>query len=204
MDLDNLKQVWKAQQTASFSKEQILAMRQKRSSSIAKWIFYISLAEFIFWIGISFIIPEDKDTHFYPNTELFLDVFTYLNYAVVIGFIYIFFRSYQKIKAHQTPKKLLQNIFRMRKMVQYYIICNLAMFLVGFLLVTIFMIVEQPESFNVPEAFQSSFTFLGIMIFAMLVFLGILFAGLYFFYRLLYGFLLRRLQKNYNEIKDLQ
>ncbi len=204
MDLDNLKQVWKAQQTASFSKEQILAMRQKRSSSIAKWIFYISLAEFIFWIGISLLIPEDKVTHFSSNTELFLDVITYLNYAIAISFIYIFFRSYQKIKAHQTPKKLLQNVFRMRKMVQYYIIYSIAIYLVGALLATIFMIVEQPESFNVPEAVQSSFTFWGIMIFAMLAFLGILFAGLYFFYRLLYGFLLRRLQKNYNEIKDLQ
>ena len=61
-ELDILKQNWKrnAENFPKFSEQDIYAMLHKKSSSIVKWILIISVLEFVFWLGISFLM---KDNH---------------------------------------------------------------------------------------------------------------------------------------------
>lgn len=203
MDLDNIKKVWKAQQTASFSREEILAMLQKKSSSIAKWIFYIGLAEFAFWLMLSFVLPESS-LELNKNSKLFIEILSYVNYAIIIGFIAIFFINFRKIKAEENITQLLKNIFRTRKTVQYYIVYNLSMFVFSFILIVVWLMTTEPEFLKISEQMRANSIFWIGFIFGILIFMVIILTILYFFYRLLYGFLLRRLNNNYKEIQQLQ
>lgn len=203
MELDSLKKVWKEQQTASFSREEILAMLKKKSSSVAKWIFYISLAEFAFWILLSFIIPESK-LELNKSTQNFIEILTIINYIVIISFIVAFFSNYRKIKVEQNIKQLLKNIFKIRKTVQYYIIYNLAMIVISIILSTLWIMAYNADILNIPAEMKDNSIFWGGFILSLLIFILIILTVLFFFYRLLYGFLLRRLKKNYSEIKQLQ
>ncbi len=203
MDLDNIKKVWKEQKNASFSRDEILAMLQKKSSSVAKWIFYISLAEFAFWIVLSIVFPENE-IEVDDTTAKFVNVMTYINYGIVIAFIIIFFQNYLKIKASQPINKLLKNIFNVRKTVQYYIIYNIAMFIITLIIGTLLFLSSDESSITIPKHVKNSNAYWVGVIVGITFFASILLTALYFFYKLLYGFLLRRLQKNYDEIKDLQ
>lgn len=203
MDLDNIKKVWKAQQTASFSREEILAMLQKKSSSIAKWIFYIGLAEFAFWLMLSFVLPESS-LELNKSSKLFIEILSYVNYAIIIGFIAIFFINFRKIKAEENITQLLKNIFRTRKTVQYYIVYNLSMFVFSFILIVVWLMTTEPEFLKISEQMRANSIFWIGFIFGILIFMVIILTILYFFYRLLYGFLLRRLNNNYKEIQQLQ
>ncbi len=203
MDLDNIKRVWKEQKNTSFSREEILAMLHKKSSSVAKWIFYISLAEFAFWIILAIVFPE-SDIKPDNTTINFINTTTVVNYVIVITFIIIFFRYYLKIKANQSINKLLKNIFNVRKTVQYYIIYNIAMFVISTIIGVVLILSSDESSIRIPEHVKDSNAYWAGVIVGITFFASILLTALYFFYKLLYGFLLRRLQKNYDEIKDLQ
>ncbi len=203
MDLDNIKKVWKEQKNASFSREEILAMLQKKSSSVAKWIFYISLAEFAFWIILSLVVPE-RDVKIDRTTNSFMNFIAYTNHIIIIIFIIIFFRNYLKVKANQSINKLLKNIFNVRKTVQYYIIYNIAMFVISTIIGAVLILSSDESSIRIPEHVKDSNAYWAGVIVGITFFSSILLTALYFFYKLLYGFLLRRLQKNYDEIKDLQ
>ena len=56
-ELELLKKDWQKQEQGlpKLSYDQIYNMIWKKSSSVVKWIFYVSIVEFLFWITISFI-----------------------------------------------------------------------------------------------------------------------------------------------------
>ncbi len=202
MELDNFKKVWKEQETASFNREEILAMLKEKSSSVAKWIFYISIAEFFFWIGMSFILPENQ-SEIGENATFFMKIVTYVNYVIVIGFILFFFFNFKKIKAEQNIKHLLKNILNLRKTVHYYVAYNLSLFIGATLIVSILMFNDDTARINIPENMQGNILFWAIVILSFVVVTAVFSIVLYLFYRLLYGFLLKRLQRNYEEIQQL-
>ncbi len=203
MNLDNIKQVWKQQKTENFSREEILKMLQKKSSSVAKWIFYIGLIEFVFWLLLS--LSSSDNEKIIDNTTLsIIDYFSLVNYPICILFITLFFFNYKKIGAHQTIKELLQNIFRMRKTLQAYIIYNISMLSIA-LSVSVFSLISHNDKLlQIPSNTEHPILFtLGFLV-GIILFIGLFCTILYFFYKLLYGFLLKRLSENYNEIKELE
>lgn len=203
MELDNLKKVWKEQQTATFSRDEILKMLKQKSSSIAKWIFYISLGEFAFWILFALALPDSK-LNLSENSKLLIEVLNWTNYTVIVVFIIAFFLNFQKIKAEQNITQLLRNVFRTRKTVQYYIIYNLSMFAISIGPTLVWVIFNDYTILRLPKELKSDTAFWVGFVFGTLLLTAIILVILYFFYRLLYGFLLRRLQNNYQEIKELQ
>ena len=60
--LDKLKKEWqnREQELPKLSYNSIYNMLLKKSSSIVKWIFIISIIELLFWIGLNLVIPEDN------------------------------------------------------------------------------------------------------------------------------------------------
>ena len=60
--LDLLKKEWQSreQNLPKVSQNDIYKMILKKSSTIVKWIFIISIAELLFWIGLNFIIPKEN------------------------------------------------------------------------------------------------------------------------------------------------
>nr|WP_310559009.1 hypothetical protein [Flavobacterium sp.] len=202
-ELDLLKKDWKRNENSyqQISEVDIYKMLHKKSSSIVKWILVISVLEVIVWTAISFFFNADQYL-IEMHGESFIVYFRYLtilNYFVVAVFIYMFYKNYKNISTVTSTKKLMQDILKTRKTVKYYVWYNLAMIVVCSIIafaMALYMNPQMSQITNNNKAFA-------ITICVMVLFIT-LFVGLFWlFYRLIYGTLLRRLFRNYNELKKI-
>lgn len=209
-ELDLLKKDWKQQEAAlpKVSYDDIYQMLLKKSSSIVKWIFIISILELLFWGVLNVFL---SDAEFWERMELIhLKEFTIIvygiSYAVTFFFIYCFYKNYKKISAVDDAKTLMKNIINTRKTVKYYIAFVIISTAITSLIYAYFTIDYHTATTEVEDVAKYTFTptqwikFLGAMVIGILGFLGVI----WLFYRLLYGILLRRLNKNYKEIQNLE
>jgi len=208
-ELELLKKDWKNNEPEfeQVSSKEIYAMLQKKSSSIVKILFYISIAELVFWILINalpFFSSEaykEKINLVYKNDMVYYIVLT-ISYAIIILFIYLLFKSYKNISTTDSIKGLMQRILKTRKIIQYYVIYNLTVVFFGMIAGTYFGIVNDPEiqeqfnGFNQTEVIMT----MGIVVIFMLMTILLMWV----FYRILYGILIRRLLKNYKELQKLE
>ncbi|MFN7015262.1 MAG: hypothetical protein ACK4ON_13435, partial [Bacteroidia bacterium] len=148
-ELDLLKKAWK-KDTHSYeqvSETEIYKMIHKKSSSIVKWILIISILEFALWALVNIVFNTDdaiKSLHA-ENFAVYLKILTYINYAVVVFFIYSFYRNYAKISAITSTKQLMQDIIKTRKTVQYYVWYNLFMIFISTILGFVMAFVYNPK-----------------------------------------------------------
>lgn len=210
MDLANYKKVWKDQpeERNKVSSLDIYKMTQSRSSSIVKWIFIIGLVEFIFWFSISYFGTKNGDLEPYEKLNLisFIDNINYLHYMVVVLFLILFYRNFSLISTVDDTKTLMKNILLVRKTVKWYVYYNLIN-LVVFSIVFTFLIFNTPNAINIIygldiensdlENFMLKYLILQIVIIAVMTLL------LWLFYYLLYGILLKKLNKNYKDLIKL-
>lgn len=208
-ELDLLKKAWKKDPHVyeQVTENQIYQMIHKRSSSIVKWILMISIAEFVLWSAIGlFFVDENylKTLEMYHIDTLF-KVISVLNYAVVIFFIFMFYKNFKTISTTDTVKKLMNSIIKTRKTVQYYIWYNLGMFAFIFIIVVISQIIYDPNINSLIESTkdvnpQVFWVIIGLTYF---VLFALTFGLFWLFYRLIYGFLMKRLHKNFEELKKI-
>ncbi len=209
-ELEILKKDWKKNENIfdQVTEKEIYGMLHKRSSSIVKWILIISVLELLLWSGISFLTSDES----YSKTlkayhlDTIMPVITIINYGVILFFIYLFFKNYKAINTTDTVKQLMQNILKTRKTVQYYVWYNIGMTIFSFVLVFIFQFMYDKNIEKLVEKMSDSFSpsmfyFLMILIYitVITVFIGLI----WMFYKVLYGILMRRLQKNYYELKKI-
>ena len=213
-ELDLLKKAWQKDSHSyeQISEVEIYKMLHKKSSSIVKWIFYISLFELGFGFILSLVMSFTKyDTR---NVELLKKwniyevyvAFSVIIYLVVFYFIYKFYLMYKNISVVDNTKQLLSSILKTRKVVKNYVIFNLSTF--AFLFITIFSLglyhgyvdtmfkngIEHPV---IPLKKAIICVFIVVIVTVVLTFL------VWLFYRLLYGILLRKLKRNYEELKKI-
>src|SRR6056297_3335629 len=123
--LDLLKKDWKKREGSlpQLSYDQIYKMLWKRSSSIVKWIFVISIIEFLFWALINIFMADQEYWKEMERIHLkeFTVVIYVINYAITFFFIYCFYKNYRKISSTDNAAQLMKNILRTRKTVKYYI-----------------------------------------------------------------------------------
>ncbi|MUP47195.1 hypothetical protein E0K83_15755 [Gramella sp. BOM4] len=207
-NLDLLKKDWKKQEAnlPHLSYEQLYKMIWNRSSSITKWIFFISIIEFL---GMSLLNIFLADEELYAQLELynltnFNIIYNILHYGITFFFIYRFYINYKKINATDNASQLMDSIMRTRKTVKNYIGFVLISGAVAF---TIAMIIIAKSDNLIPgeqtsEVFGLTewLIFIGVSVLMLAILLG----GLWLLYRLIYGILLRRLYKNYKELKRLE
>ncbi|MBO2545625.1 hypothetical protein J0871_14475 [Salegentibacter sp. BDJ18] len=208
--LDLLKKDWKKREgnIPQLSYDEIYKMLLKRSSSIVKWIFVISILEFLFWALITIFWADHE--YWAEMERIHLKEFTVVTYAINYGitffFIYCFYKNYRRISSTDSVAKLIKNILRTRKTVKYYIGYILISTALITLIYTYFFMNYHATNTVVEDVEKYSFTplqwlmFAGIMLGGLAVFLGII----WLFYRVIYGILLRRLNKNYKELKKLE
>lgn len=209
-ELELLKKDWQKQEGnyPQLSYDQIYKMIWKKSSSIVKWIFVISILEFLFWALIT-IFFADND-YWKEMERLHLREFTIVayivNYGITFFFIYLFYKNYRRISSTDDATTLMKNILKTRKTVKCYIGYILISTAIVTLVYTYFAFYYHPETVQVEDASNYTFTFMQWAIFSgvMIVGLAILLALIWLFYRLIYGILLRRLNKNYKELKKLE
>ncbi|NKI26355.1 hypothetical protein HCG49_07245 [Arenibacter sp. 6A1] len=210
-ELELLKKDWqkKGEQLPKLSYKEIYTMLWKRSSSIVKWIFYISIIEFLVPHLIYFLPAMSKSLAVWKDLGLgnYLVFSTVLQYTIVLYFIFQFYKRYKEISALDDAKQLMKNILKTRKTVKYYVIFCLSLILISFLVMAggIYLN-EDPmsvlgnsyaiEQLN-PEKLKVSLS-ISIVI---LGFVVTLVMG--FIYFLLYGILLKKLLKNFKELQDI-
>ena len=212
-ELELLKSRWQKQdvQMPQLTYDEIYKMILKKSSSIVKWILFISIGEIILWTGLALLVPDSsqKFTSDIGLKQLML-FSNILYYTVFIFFIILFYRNYRKISTTDSIKDLMGNIIRTRKTVKYFIIYNLVSVFVMLLVVNIFYYTNQDLIFNLMvkdygvlstmEKEQFFTTFFLIQLIMGLVVIGLILL----FYRFVYGTLLRRLKRNYQELQKME
>jgi len=195
-NLENLKDVWKNQEASKirFSQDDIGQMVQKKSTSIVKWILIISLLEFIL-PNLLFIFTDfDATKQFYQQYGLSnsMMMYTAIHILVIIGFIFVFYKNYKNISSESTVKNLLGNILKTRRTVKYYIYYNLT--IMGIIGINIFYSVYNSIEFQ--NTLAEGTSMLKIWVISIILLCLALFI-FWVFYRIIYGFFLRKLKKNY-------
>ena len=212
-ELELLKQQWqnREQELPKLSYDDIYKMLLKKSSSIVKWIFYISVAELVFWTVLSLFVPESSkkfsDDIGLHNALLVLNIISHL---IVITFVFLFYKNYRKISTTDSVKNLMKNILRTRKTVKYFVIYNVGASILMIIGLNIYYYLNQDVIFEMMVTDYgiskniSQEKFVRVFFVVQFVF-GLIMIGLMLlFYRLLYGTLLLRLNKNYKELKKLE
>lgn len=205
-ELDLLKKDWKKQEAnqPKLSYNDIDKMILKKSSSLVKWIFYVSLLELGFGVlsvVLIFILkPEAMEN---SNTPAWFNWFYYFSSVVVFYFIYKFFMNYKKISTTSSIKDLMQNIITTRKTVKHYVMYSLSA-------IAVTVCVAVPTGFIAEaggmdqfraEATLTSYLMLALITILLACLIVLVFYGIYY---LLYGLLTKKLKRNYKELKQLK
>lgn len=209
--LDILKSKWQSQKTdfPQYSSDQIKKLLHHKSSSIVKWILIIAIIEFVFFAGIGLIAHQTNKDHNF--IEIFGDVFYYgtmvFHYIVVFIFIYLFYKNYVNISADQPSRSLMKTILKTRKTMKYYIWYNMIYILVTGIWGTSIAINNDPNFIEIKESatFEGhEMLFYTVTFGSMLIVILLMCTLLFLIYMLIYGILLRRLKRNYMELKKME
>ena len=209
-ELEILKKDWKKNENSfkQVTELDIYKMLHKKSSSIVKWIFIISLLEFSLWGILSFCMQDlDYMKSFNEmHVEHLLLPFNIIGYITILYFFYQFFMNYRKISVTDDLKKLMSNILRTRKTVKQYVMFNIGYAIVSVILVSYIFLNYDPKTITLMHQMAKdghSMLFYSISIIFMLIYMAICILIIWLFYKLVYGILLKRLVKNYQELKKL-
>lgn len=213
-ELELLKKDWrkKEEHLPRLTYEEIYKMIWKRSSSLVRWIFYISIIEFLL-PHLLYLIPSFREGMNYDfsrklGIENLLIALTVIQYLVAIYFIFEFYKRYREISVLEDAQKLIQRIFRTRRTVKHYVIFCLSIVLLIFAVFVagIYMDENLMETLDLDAKTQQmdpgqlKWIMVGVMAAAGIVFTALI--GVIYF--LLYGLLTRKLYRNYQELKRME
>ena len=210
-ELDLLKKDWNKDDDRypKLTYNEIYKMILKKSSSIVKWIFIISLLEFVFWTGISLLLKDTDGIKRFDQLEadaLFIPL-AIVGYAILAFFFYLFFRNYKRISTTDSAKVLMENILKTRKTVKQYVAFNLIYLVIATAFV-LYVEFDQDQLLKDQIAKAAAngevFKFYATFIVLVVAFLAVAIGVLLLFYWIVYGILLKRLNKNYRELKKLE
>lgn len=208
-ELELLKKDWKKNdgQFTQVSENEIYGMLHKSSSSIVKWIFIISVLEIVLWSGLGLLANNKSYWDMLDKYHIttIMQIFSVVNYVVILYFIYKFYNNYRKINATDSVNILLKNIIDARKTVKQYVTYNLLMICFTLVVFFIAQTIYEPKMQELINKFGTNstkgyfilfgFYFVIILIFTFIIWL---------FYRLIYGFFMKRLKRNYNELQKIE
>lgn len=191
-ELDILKKHWN--ETRNFpkiSKEELRTMIHKKSTSLVMWILIISVIEFILLNVISMLFPIGTSQNETVLAQTFIDKLDYVSMTISLIFIFIFYKNYRKIRIYSSSKDLMNQIIKTKKTVNYYIYTNILLVIFGVFYSMFFMY----------HYIDRSTTLLLIILFiAVTLFITLI---IWLFYKVVYGFLLRKLTNNLKELERI-
>ncbi|RYJ42315.1 hypothetical protein [Flavobacterium beibuense] len=209
--LDKLKNDWQknGDRYPRISEHEIYGMLHKKSSSIVKWILFISIIEFAVFLTLSLMLSDTQNAKTMVNYmgEVLNITFTVIDMGINVVFMYLFYINYKKIKNTDKVKNLMANILKSRKIVSRYIMVKLIATFILALISIQYVHTYDPkwiELFQEAEqegkGFVINLLYYGVGIIAILLFVALF----WLFYKLIYGLLLKRLNRNYQELKKIE
>lgn len=205
-ELDLLKKDWKKQEAnqPKLSYNDIDNMMLKKSSSLVKWVFYVSLLELGFGIAIMLLAlliqPDILNDSSMPS---WLNWFFYATSAVVFYFIYKFYINYKKISTTSSIKDLMKNIMVTRRTVKHYVMYSLSVIAFTVCIAVPTGYIEGAGGMEVYSA-EATLSQNLILAIATIIAACLVVAVFYGVYYLLYGLLTKKLKTNYKELQQLK
>jgi hypothetical protein len=208
-ELEILKKDWNKErlEDKKLSLQEIYPMLQKKSSSIVKMLFHISIAELVFWILVNTIpyftsnIFKKRLDAIYTNEYIFTGI-TIFSYVIIFLFIYLLFKAHKTISVTDNAKKLMESILNTRKVIKYYVIYNLVLAFISLVIGMYLAIANNPEVSETISNLDRQQTLITFALFVIVI--AVFVCVIWLFYKLLYGLLLKRLNQNYSELKKLE
>lgn len=198
-ELDLLKKDWKKQDSSlpKLSFDELTKLIHKKSSSVVKWIFIISVLEFVL-PHLILLFPDYKKVDIQMDNlklQSFNIIISVIFYVGALIFMYLFYKNYKSISANSNPKMLMQNIIKTRKTVKYYIWFVLSM-------IPIVGGVFSYQAFNSSEFLEKLPEGANMaLLWSITIVILLLLVGLFWLvYQLIYGRLLIKLKANYNDL----
>lgn len=206
--LDLLKKDWdKESSKKKLSVKDIYPMLHKKSSSIVKILFYISLAELVFWVLVNSLPYFTSDSYnerldLVFQNDYILTGLTITSYAIILLFVYLLYKSYKSISITDSAKNLMESILKTRKIIKYYVLYNLIA--AGLSLIIGFYYALHNTPNTAIDFSNISDKKMALIIFVITLITAIFVLVIWLFYKLIYGLLLKRLNRNYKELKKLE
>lgn len=213
-ELDLLKKDWQ-KNAASFeqvSENEIYKMIHRKSSSVVKWIFIVSIIELglglVSGLVLSFTKYDEENVKLIKHLGAYgyYIAVTVLLYAVILYFIFKFYTMYRKIAVDDNTKKLISTILKTRKVVKQYIAFNLTFFAVFFIIFGGYLFYEgylEGASKNGVAHPEMPLNIALISFIVLIIATAVFTFAFWLIYKLIYGILLKRLQSNYEELKKI-
>lgn len=199
-ELDLLKKHWdKDNNFPKVNKKELGNMLHKSSTSIVKWIFIICCLELMLGVVLFAVFPSEQPEYLVLNV---LDwIYDLIFYIIIFCFIYRFYTLYVSIKNTSSVRGLMENVVAVRDNADRYIRFNLLYINITFIILYIYLLIEEymEHSFSGKLIFYSIFAAILVGIF---VFIFRKIVKLY--YRLVYGILLKKLNRNYENLISME
>lgn len=216
-DLDSFKKTWQEQPVqAKYDSTEILQMLNRKSRNYVKYIFWISVAEFLFFsvLGLFYFFQDEESDSFRkileklgaqkaPEIETNFDhaylAIKILSLLITAYFVLKFYQNYRKIKIEENLKGLIIRIIKFKKTVNAFILISIAL-LIAFTFVFTAFIFYVLNAQNVqPDNSNLIIVIIGIIVSTVLCVLLI-----WLYYRLVYGIIIRKLDRNLKQLKDIE
>ena len=203
-ELEDLKNKWAKQDfSQSYSKEEIKGFLQKKSTHSIKWIFYLSIVEFLLYLGFPLLAPNYLDSFdYYRSLNLFefSIVTTVLGYVLLLYFMWRFFQNYKNISVANSIKDHLSAILNTRRAVNQYFYFNVAILII-FTIVVLIAALERDKNMIALQEDNNSL-FMIIFIIGLLIAIIISLFGLLYYF--VYGRFLRPLKNNEKDLLKIE
>ncbi|MFP3592524.1 beta-carotene 15,15'-monooxygenase [Chryseobacterium sp. SIMBA_038] len=215
-DLDSFKKTWQEQPVQQkYDNNEILKMLNRKSRNYVKYIFWISVVEFLFFtvLGLFYIIQDKESNSFLSilerlgakkTTELegFLDniyvVLKVLSLSITAYFVFKFYQNYKKIKIEENLKKFILRIIQFKKTVNAFILINILLLIAFTSVFTVFVFyILKTQHIEVNNSNLMVFIIGTIVSTALAVLL------IWLYYKIVYGIIMRKLDKNLKQLKDI-
>jgi hypothetical protein len=202
-ELDLLKKDWNKGKHPKVSSEDIYKMILKKSSSAVKWIFIISIIEFALGL-ISGVVYHPELNSEYKMPWIYGWPTTVFVTSIALYFIVVFYKNHKTINTTNSVKELLRSIIKTRKTVKQYVIINLSY--MALLTASVLTNTLTTPSTITGKVIFELHTLKDYVILCMVIVIAtaLIIGFCMFVYFILYGLLMRKLNKNYDELKRLE
>ena len=202
-DLDLLKKNWQKQDSFNqVSEQDIYEMLQKKSSSIVKWLFFMSVLEFLF-CTIMNVFTDGDNILGNKKYDFYFELLEYFSFLVTLIFVYLLWNNYKKISTISNTKKLMSDILNTKKIVNYYVIYNLVTIVFVLIIGFAFLALKNTDNPILAAKIAENPSLVWVLTAIFIVVAIIILAVIWLFYKLLYGILLKKLYSNYEELKKI-
>lgn len=215
-DLDSFKKTWQEQPVQQkYGSGEILQMLNRKSRNYVKYIFWISVAEFLCFtlIGLFYIIQGKEPNSFLNILEklgvrqtremetafdtIYL-ILKIMSLSVTAYFVYRFYRNYKEIRIEENLKKFILKIIQFKKTVNAFILINIVLLVIFTSIFTVFVIyILNTQNIELTNSTLAGFI-TGIVISTVFTVVMV-----WLYYRVVYGIIIKKLDRNLTQLKEI-